>query len=179
MSTLRTDLQQIPVPAVPMDEILRRGRALQRRKTMAVTFAAVMSIAVAAVSVQAWRMSSTQSSLKSNTGPAAPAESDPEIEVFLLDNITAQERRNIRSIARDLDGVSSVRYISKKVAFRDFKNMYRDEPEYWENLSRNALPAYFIIVLENVSYIEDARDAIESRPGVDEVMWRPNQNARP
>jgi hypothetical protein len=168
-SDLRTDLQRIPVPAVPLDDIMRRGRALKRRKTLATSFGAVASVAVVAIGIAALPSDRVTPDRGPGPAPAASTSDDPELEVFLLDGITARERRNIRSVARDLDGVESVRYISKAAAYRDFKQTYRDEPEYWENLPTDALPAFFVIDLEDGADIQEARDRLIGLRGVDDI----------
>lgn len=166
----RTDLQQIPVPAVPLDDIMRRGRVLKRRKTLATSFVAVTSVAVIAIGISALPADRVAPDRGPGPAPAASTTDDPELEVFLLDRITASERRNIRSVARDIDGVVSVRYISKAAAYRDFKETYRDEPEYWENLPKDALPAFFIIELEDGADIVEVRDRLVGLRGVDDVL---------
>ncbi len=172
---LRTDLQQIPVPAVPIGEILHRGRALKRRKSMALAVATVTSIAVIGLGIEEWRTFSVQDVQGPGPASAATPKDTAELQVFVLHDITSSEKRNIRSVARTLDAVVSVSFVSKREAYRDFKELYLDEPEYWENLPMDALPAYFVIDLEDGSDIQAARDLLNGLPGVDEVMWSPSR----
>jgi len=99
----------------------------------------------------------------------SPASNTVTLDVFVLDDISSEERREILTVARGLEGVLEVRYVSKAAAYHEFKDHYADEPEFWENLSPDALPARFSVVLRNDSYVAAARQRLMSLSGVDDI----------
>jgi cell division transport system permease protein len=96
------------------------------------------------------------------------------LEVFLSDTITDEQIRALKSTIQKIDGVSAIKYVSKKDASIRFKEEFGYEIN--EVLSYNPLPPSFILELK-----EDYKNAIEigklsqklkKIPRVDDVVYQ-------
>jgi cell division transport system permease protein len=98
-------------------------------------------------------------------------ESKVEISVFLRDDATPQEIDTLTSDIANMDQVEDVSFVSKEQAFEEFKKIYEAQPEFWQALSPDALPASLRIKLTEASFAEEVGDTIRGRPGVDDVRF--------
>jgi cell division transport system permease protein len=98
-------------------------------------------------------------------------ESKVEISVFLRDDATPQEIDTLTSDIANMTQVEDVTFVSKEQAFEEFKQIYRTQPEFWQALSADALPASLRIKLTDASFAEQVGDTIRGRPGVDDVRF--------
>ncbi|MDQ3940820.1 MAG: permease-like cell division protein FtsX [Actinomycetota bacterium] len=96
-------------------------------------------------------------------------EAKVEVSAYLLDGITEEEIAALREEISGYAEVEDVFYVSKQQAFEDFKKIYEDQPEFWQNLPEDALPASFRIKLTDANYAQTVAARIEGAPGVDEV----------
>lgn len=167
MRRLDEDLRHIPVPPLDVDTIIRRGERLRaRRKAM---FAGLSVATVVAVVVGAfWVPLLSRPDPNMNVGPAR-LENTVDLNVYLDDGITPRQREDVSVAARSLEGVVTLRYVSKRAAFAEFKEIYRTQPEFWENLPPDALPARLVVTVESDIYVSDVSRALSALVGVDEV----------
>ena len=98
-------------------------------------------------------------------------ESKVEISVFLLDDATQQEIDTLTSDISNMSQVEDVTFVSKAQAFEEFKKLYRTQPEFWQSLSEDALPASLRIKLTDAGFAEEVGDSLVGRPGVDDVRF--------
>jgi hypothetical protein len=114
------------------------------------------------------------------TEPAAPNplasicdeyQQRPELAIFLADGVSSERVAALSTKLAAFPGVTEVTYVSKREAFRDFKERYRDQPEFYESLPRDALPAYFAVRADDPDRVEEIATAIEHEPGVDEARY--------
>ena len=96
-------------------------------------------------------------------------ESKVEVSVFLLDDASTDEIQALQTDIRAMDEVQSVTFVSKEEAYEEFKKIYADQPEFWESLRRDALPASLRIKLTDAKYAEGVKTVLEGRPGVEEA----------
>lgn len=94
-----------------------------------------------------------------------------ELNVFLRDEITPEQTKELGSAVSAMPEVERVFYVSKPDAYKEYKEMFRDSPQLYENVDPNALPASYRIKLVNPSKVEAVRMRVEGRPGVDEVTF--------
>lgn len=96
-----------------------------------------------------------------------------DIEVFLTDGLSDEDRMRLQADIATLPGVSAVRYISKEQARARFAEEFGDS--LLALVEANPLPASFVVQLT-----EDRRTApgaeavagrIETLRGIDEVVW--------
>lgn len=95
-------------------------------------------------------------------GPNASGcpQSNYDIALFLEDEVTASQLEALQRQVAGFEKVDSVAYFSVDAAFKEFKNHYKDQPEFWINLPEDALPASLRLTMT-----EDATDS-----DVDRVM---------
>jgi cell division transport system permease protein len=94
-----------------------------------------------------------------------------EISTFLRDDITDNERNSLLNDITTMPEVQNVTYVSKTKAFEDFKKMFPDQPEFYESLPTDSLPASFRIELTDADYTEEVAARIVGSPGVSDVRF--------
>src|ERR1041385_6630309 len=60
-------------------------------------------------------------------------ENQVEVSVFLNDGITKAQQDDVKTTLTDLTVVKKVTFVSKSQAFKEFKQLYRDQPALYEN----------------------------------------------
>ena len=98
-------------------------------------------------------------------------EAKVEISTFLRKDATEGE---VNALTADLDKnnrVQAVTYVSQSEALEEFKRIWREKPEIYENLPEDALPASLRIKLTDAKYTQEVADSIKGAPGVDEVKF--------
>jgi cell division transport system permease protein len=96
-------------------------------------------------------------------------EAKVEVSVFLLDTATQNEIDDIQSTLIGYDEVEEVTFVSKAEAYEEFKRIYRNQPELYETLPEDSLPASFRVKLHNADDAEEIDARIEGAPGVEEA----------
>jgi cell division transport system permease protein len=67
--------------------------------------------------------------------------------------------------------VTDIQYVSKADAFEEYKERFRNQPELWENLPEDSLPASLRVSLTDAKFAEEVAARISGAPGVDEVKF--------
>jgi cell division transport system permease protein len=98
-------------------------------------------------------------------------EAKVEISTYLRDDITDNERNSLVDEIANMPEVEDVTYVSKTQAFEEFKEMYESQPEFYENLPADALPASLRIKLLDADATEEVAKRIEGAPGVGDVRF--------
>ena len=98
-------------------------------------------------------------------------EAKVEISTYLRDDATQNEIGSLEEQIAQMPEVQDVAYVSKDQAFQEFKEMYETQPEFYENLPEDALPASLRIKLNNADDTESVAAAIEGAPGVRDVRF--------
>jgi cell division transport system permease protein len=97
-------------------------------------------------------------------------QSKVEVSVFLQDKVTDEQQQDVRGTLEGLDVVRNVRYISKEQAFREFKDLYRDQPALYENIDASVLPASFRVELADPKRVDVISARLGRNPAVDEIV---------
>ncbi|HEV3473477.1 MAG TPA: permease-like cell division protein FtsX [Actinomycetota bacterium] len=98
-------------------------------------------------------------------------EAKVEVSIFLLDDATEGEVQELTQTLTDMNEVTNVDYVSKAEAFEEFKEQWADQPEFWQNLPEDALPASLRVKLTDAKYAEAVATVMEGAPGVDDVRF--------
>ena len=98
-------------------------------------------------------------------------EAKVEVSVFLLDDITEGEQQGLVNQLSNLDEVVEVTYVSKTDAYNEFKQEWADQPEFYESLPKDALPASLRVKLTDAKYSEGVATLVNGAPGVDEARF--------
>ncbi len=102
---------------------------------------------------------------------AATWEAKVEISVFLRKDATEGEIRSLQTQISEYPEVQDVTFVSSEQALAEFKRFYRDEPEFWQALSKDSLPASLRIKLTDAKFTEDVANRITGAPGIDDVRY--------
>jgi cell division transport system permease protein len=98
-------------------------------------------------------------------------EAKVEVSAYLLDDITDGELQGLTADITAMPEVQDVDYVSKGAAYEEFKQLYRDQPELYESLPRDALPASLRVKLFDANDSEEIAARISGSPGVEEVKF--------
>jgi cell division transport system permease protein len=98
-------------------------------------------------------------------------EAKVEVSVFLRDDITENEQQALVNQLTGLDEVQDVTYVSKDDAYNEFKEEWADQPEFYESLPKDALPASLRVKLTDAKYSEGVATLVNGAPGVDEARF--------
>jgi cell division transport system permease protein len=87
-----------------------------------------------------------------------------EVDIYLSDLTSEQERIMMDTYIRGLPEVdpTQVVYKSKADALQDFKNQHPDNPELWEYLEENPLPASFVVITRDPKDVAAVADRIRN-----------------
>ncbi len=94
-----------------------------------------------------------------------------EISAYLFDNSTQGEIDKLTSDLSQMPEVQDVAYVSKTEAYEIFKERYADQPELWQQLPKDSLPASLRIRLHDADDAEEVSARIEGAPGVQDVRF--------
>lgn len=139
------------------------GTNLRRNKLM--TMAAILTAAVSLLLLGG--VLTLRAFVGSITGQI---EEQIEVSVYLTDNITEAQQRDVQSTIEGLDVVKGVDYITKAEAFEEFKRLYQDQPALYENIDEDVLPASFRVELSDPERVDVISSALEKNPAVEQVV---------
>jgi cell division transport system permease protein len=94
-----------------------------------------------------------------------------EISAYLRDDASPGE---IQALEEQLSGYSEVEdvtYVSKTQAYAEFKELYRNQPEFYEPIGPDDLPASLRVKLTDAGYTEEVAARIEGAPAVEDVRF--------
>ena len=100
-----------------------------------------------------------------------PYEPEFEMTIYLRDDVTKQEIQELGALLSGSEEVGTVTFVSKKKAFAEFVERYKDEPQFYENLPEDALPAHFDVDLEEGVDAGAFSEAVGGEPGIEDVRY--------
>ncbi|MFF0152064.1 permease-like cell division protein FtsX [Micromonospora sp. NPDC005203] len=173
-------------PALPSTDLagaaMAAGTGLRRRRQRLVTAGAAAVAAIAAVGVVNVAAPPQRSAPAPTTVPAAfgmlvnevcefPARTAvTDAVVFLDDNVTDQQRDEVRR-ALDADpAIRTVVFESREQALATFQKMYADAPDLVASVQASQFPESYRITLAAREQFAELRVPVERLPGVDEII---------
>jgi len=101
-------------------------------------------------------------------------EAEANINVYLRDDITAEQTAAINKKIMGLKEVSSATYVSKNEALKRFKERMKDSPGLLDALSGNPLPASFEVKFKDefksADSIDKLKNLLKNSKEVDEII---------
>jgi cell division transport system permease protein len=94
-----------------------------------------------------------------------------EISAYFRENASAGEIEQLTRDLSDMPTVKAVTFISKEEAFEEYKEIYKDQPEFYENIPPDSLPQSLRISLTDADFTEEVASSIRGAPGLDEVRY--------
>ena len=98
-------------------------------------------------------------------------EAKVEVSAYLSSDITDGERELLEAEVTELPQVQEVTYVSSEEALEEFKQIFENQPELYETLDEDSLPASLRIKLHDAEDTETVAALIRGRPGVDDVRY--------
>ncbi|MDQ4144588.1 MAG: permease-like cell division protein FtsX [Actinomycetota bacterium] len=98
-------------------------------------------------------------------------EAKVEVSAYLSNDITEGEQQALQTEITELPQVQEVTYVSQEEALEEFKEIFRGQPELYETLTEDSLPASLRIKLHDAEDTETVAALIRNRPGVDDVRY--------
>lgn len=98
-------------------------------------------------------------------------EAKVEISAFLRSNATPGEITDLETDVTEMPEVEAVTFVSKEEAFEEFKQRYASQPEFYENITADDLPASLRIKLTDADYTDAVASRIRGAPAIDEVRF--------
>lgn len=99
-------------------------------------------------------------------------ESKLEVQVFLKEKISENDKSNIEKTVKNINGVVQVSYETKEQALEKYKEQLGEENEgLLKGLDKeNPLPESYIVKVKSPEMVEVVVTNIEKKPGVEEVV---------
>lgn len=94
-----------------------------------------------------------------------------EVSAFFREDASENEIQDLTAEVSRYPEVQDVTFISKAQAFEEFKELYAEQPEFWQTLPPDALPASLRIKLYDANDAEEVAVRIEDAAGVDDVQF--------
>ena len=98
-------------------------------------------------------------------------EAKVEVSAYLSDDITEGEQLALETEITELPQVQEVTFVSKAEALIEFKEIFQGQPELYETLTEDSLPASLRVKLHDAEDTESVAALIRGRPGVDDVRY--------
>lgn len=98
------------------------------------------------------------------------ATANVDVSVYLRDDVSPSQQRELNNIFLRMPEVSIVRYESKDAAYERFKVIFEDQPDLVNNTSPDALPASFRVRLENPEQFAVVEARLAGQPGIDNIV---------
>ena len=93
------------------------------------------------------------------------------VEVFLRDDISANNLVQIQKSIRGMEQVDDVEYISKKQALEDFKARFGENGYLLDGLAENPLPNSLRVTLNDLSKGEMVAEVCRNMDGVEDIRY--------
>ena len=93
------------------------------------------------------------------------------VEVFLLDDISANNLVQIQKSVRGMEEVDDVEYISKAQALEDFKVRFGENGYLLDGLAENPLPNSLRVTLNDISKGEMVAEVCRNMDGVEDIRY--------
>ncbi|MFM8972798.1 MAG: cell division protein FtsX, partial [Actinomycetota bacterium] len=98
-----------------------------------------------------------------------------ELEIFMkVDASDAQVAAVQRQLANDAE-VRDYRYLTKDDALKEFRRLFRDQPDLVNSVDAASLPSSFRVAPIEAELTQTVADRFQSQPGVDEVKTAQKQ----
>ncbi len=95
-------------------------------------------------------------------------ESENEMIAYVEETLTEEEARALQSEIEYISNVSSCEFVTREQAMEEFASQY-DDDSLFEDVDSSVFRHRFIIYLNDISLMEDTKDAVEDITGIAKV----------
>ena len=94
-----------------------------------------------------------------------------EVEVFLSQEVTEENKKEIEDFVEKQDAVTSIEYISQEDAIQIMKEQWGDQADLLDGIEENTLPDSYILKVKDIQDTENIVDKIDEMQGVDKISY--------
>ncbi|MFC4015762.1 permease-like cell division protein FtsX [Nonomuraea purpurea] len=94
----------------------------------------------------------------------------PSVELCEKENATEQQKQAIRALLEDLPEVTEVRFVDRASAYKSFRADFAANKQMLQEVRAKEIPESFRVRVRQGADRERVRDAVLSRPGVQQVI---------
>ncbi|NBI07827.1 permease-like cell division protein FtsX [Senegalia massiliensis] len=94
-----------------------------------------------------------------------------EIEIFLSEDATDEEKTKLEKDLRDVKGISDVKYKSKEEALKSMKDQWKDNSYLLEDLEENPFPDSFILRINDLDNSDKIVNSIKDMEGIEDIKY--------
>ena len=164
---LHRKLDRIPVATEIPPSVMRRTR---RGRALTVS-TGVMTLLLLLVGSAWFGAAAFDRSLNAASNAPCPYEPAYDMTVYVRDEATREHIQELSALLSTSEEVKEVTFLSKAQVFAEFRKRYEDQPEFYENLPRNALPARFDVQLEEDVDPTAFAKSLPRVPAIDDVRY--------
>ncbi|MGO1368596.1 MAG: permease-like cell division protein FtsX [Senegalia sp. (in: firmicutes)] len=94
-----------------------------------------------------------------------------EIEVFISQEATDEEKTQLENDLKNTDGISNVKYKSKEEALNSMQKQWKDNSYLLDDLEENPFPDSFILRIDNLENSEKIVNSIKNKEGIEDIKY--------
>jgi cell division transport system permease protein len=91
-------------------------------------------------------------------------------EIFMKVGATNPQIDEVRSSLKADPQVSSFRFLDKQAAYKEFQNIFKNDPNLVQNVTADSLPTSFRVVPKKAEFTSAIRARYKTHEGVDQVV---------
>jgi len=91
-------------------------------------------------------------------------------EIFMTVHATKPQIDEVNAALKSDPQVASYRFLDKDAALREFKSIFRNDPDLVKNITADALPTSFRVVPKKAEYTSAIKSRYSTHEGVDSVV---------
>jgi cell division transport system permease protein len=98
-----------------------------------------------------------------------------ELSIFMKADASTTESEAVERELDSLPEVKSTRYVSQQAAHREFREMFKDSPDFQESLTVEQMPPSYRVVPQQAEQVELIGERFNNRAGVEDVVYAKDQ----
>jgi cell division transport system permease protein len=98
------------------------------------------------------------------------SEANVEVSIYLRDDISPTQQQHLADLLNGMPEVSSIHYESKDEAYRRFQQIFNNQKQLTQNVSKDALPASFRVKLKDPEQFQLVATRLAGQPGIDKIV---------
>jgi cell division transport system permease protein len=98
-----------------------------------------------------------------------------ELSIFMKADASTTESDAVERELRALPEVKRIKYVTQEAAYREFRAMFRDSPDFQESLTVDQMPPSYRVVPQQAEQVELIGERFNDRAGVEDVVYAKDQ----
>ena len=92
-----------------------------------------------------------------------------DVTVYLRDDLPEDEVEQLKASIQDATGIFAIEYVTSSEAFDEYKDIYEDQPEFFEDIPEDSLPASLRLSVDDRDEVETLKSHLLRNREVDDV----------